>query len=412
MEKTEVVIIGSGLSGLSCAAHLAKAGVKFVLLERGEELGGRSRTEVVEGFRLNVGFQPLFSSSDLSGVVEKTALDLRPFSKEIWIHHNERFIKVSKPWAGSLFGVGASFGELSTFADRRKLARLVREARDLEIVQLSSILETSTFYALHQYGFSTPMVENVWKPYFGTLFLDTSLETSSRLFWNYCRLLTQGDLCLPGGGTGTIAALLASKIPPDAIRLKASIKAVEGKRVTLDKGAKIEASLGVVIATGYGEALKLLEETPPTQVHNGYCLYYSLPDTEYSEPVMILDGEGTGLVSSIMFPSALSPDYAPEGKTLCAIIVPVSPGFSERGLEAGVKGLLIRWFGPEVRAWTHLRTYPLEHAIPEHGSFRRGSQDHFHSLAGIYMCGSHFGDPSVEGAISSGKNVAEAISGS
>ena len=56
-EKTTVAIIGGGLAGLRCAMALEEAGVDFKLFEAGDEFGGRVRTDVVEGYRLDRGFQ-------------------------------------------------------------------------------------------------------------------------------------------------------------------------------------------------------------------------------------------------------------------------------------------------------------------------------------------------------------------
>lgn len=47
-----VIVIGAGLAGLNCAHALQKAGVNFLLLEQSDGVGGRVRTDVVDGFRL------------------------------------------------------------------------------------------------------------------------------------------------------------------------------------------------------------------------------------------------------------------------------------------------------------------------------------------------------------------------
>ena len=45
-----VVVIGSGFSGLSAACHLAKAGMDVTVLEKNEMPGGRARQFKVDGF--------------------------------------------------------------------------------------------------------------------------------------------------------------------------------------------------------------------------------------------------------------------------------------------------------------------------------------------------------------------------
>ena len=56
-----IVIIGGGLSGLTCATQLHAAGVEFTLLEASDGVGGRVRTDNVDGFLLDRGFQVLLT---------------------------------------------------------------------------------------------------------------------------------------------------------------------------------------------------------------------------------------------------------------------------------------------------------------------------------------------------------------
>jgi NADPH-dependent 2,4-dienoyl-CoA reductase/sulfur reductase-like enzyme len=75
----DVIIIGAGLAGLSCARVLHQAGVPFVLLEASDRVGGRVRTDRVEGFRLDRGFQVLQTAYPESRqILDYTGLNLKP----------------------------------------------------------------------------------------------------------------------------------------------------------------------------------------------------------------------------------------------------------------------------------------------------------------------------------------------
>ena len=63
--------MGAGLAGLSAARTLHQAGVSFVLLEASDGYGGRVRTDNVDGFLLDRGFQIFLSGVCGSGYREK-----------------------------------------------------------------------------------------------------------------------------------------------------------------------------------------------------------------------------------------------------------------------------------------------------------------------------------------------------
>ncbi len=55
--EADVVVVGAGLAGLHCAQLLQAAGLDAVLVEAADGPGGRVRTDVVDGFLLDRGFQ-------------------------------------------------------------------------------------------------------------------------------------------------------------------------------------------------------------------------------------------------------------------------------------------------------------------------------------------------------------------
>ena len=58
----DVVVIGAGLAGLTAARTLTAAGLDVAVLEASDGVGGRVRTDVVDGYRLDRGFQILLTA--------------------------------------------------------------------------------------------------------------------------------------------------------------------------------------------------------------------------------------------------------------------------------------------------------------------------------------------------------------
>ena len=65
-QKVEVAIIGAGLAGLACALELQKNKIDFQIFEASDGVGGRVRSDIVDGFILDRGFQ-LYNPSYTEG---------------------------------------------------------------------------------------------------------------------------------------------------------------------------------------------------------------------------------------------------------------------------------------------------------------------------------------------------------
>ena len=57
MSFQPVIIVGAGLAGLACAIELQKRQIPFLILEASDAPGGRVRTDCLDGFQLDRGFQ-------------------------------------------------------------------------------------------------------------------------------------------------------------------------------------------------------------------------------------------------------------------------------------------------------------------------------------------------------------------
>lgn len=110
-----VVVVGAGLAGLSCAVTLSKAGVPVSVLEASDGVGGRVRTDSVDGFLLDRGFQIFLSAyPEAKEMLDYGELDLKQFYPGAMVWCEGAFHRVSDPFRRPIDGV-LCLGELWGF---------------------------------------------------------------------------------------------------------------------------------------------------------------------------------------------------------------------------------------------------------------------------------------------------------
>src|SRR5450432_2848331 len=95
----DVLVVGAGVSGLVAAMELKRRGYSVVILEASDGVGGRARTDVVDGFLLDRGFQVLLTEyPEAKRLLDLTALQLHPFEPGALIRVKGSFHRIADPW--------------------------------------------------------------------------------------------------------------------------------------------------------------------------------------------------------------------------------------------------------------------------------------------------------------------------
>jgi phytoene dehydrogenase-like protein len=407
----DVYVVGAGLAGLRCARRLHERGVAATVLEAADGVGGRVRTDVVDGFLLDRGFQALLTAyPEARAALDYRELELHPFYPGAVVRTRGRFVTYADPFRRRWDGLRAVLAPLGGLGDMLKLASLRRRVTAGPVEELFARPETSTMEALARGGFSEEMVERLLRPLFGGLLLDRELGTSSRVFEFVYRMLAAGDLALPTRGMGAIPAQLAGGLPPGCVRLGQAVTGVGDGGLTLAGGERLQAKAVVVATDGPAAAGLLGGPAPPASVAVS-CLYFAADRAPVDEPVLVLDGDGEGPVNHLCVPSAVAPTYAPSGAALVSATVLDRPGLPQGAdLEAAVLGQLADWFGSAVVGWRHLATYHVPHARPaEPPGTLDPPQRPVRVRPGVYVCGDHRDNASIDGALTSGRRAADAL---
>lgn len=404
VSETDVIIVGAGLAGLACARRLTQSHLRTVVLEASDRVGGRVRTDVVEGFRLDRGFQVLQTAyPEARRVFDYARLDLRPFQPGALVRRGGRFWKVSDPTRRPGDALVSALAPVGSPADKLRVAVLRRRVRSVNPSELLRRPETSTLEALRSAGFSAQMIESLWRPLFAGIQLDPELATSSRMFEFVFRMLADGDASVPAAGIGALPAQLESALPAGSIRCGARVNRVEPGQVTIDDAAPV-AARAVVVATEAPEAARLVG-LPEVGSRSVSCLYFATGRPPVADPVLVLNGEGKGPINNLAVMSNAAPSYAPEGSALVSVSV---LGTGEGEDVGAVRDQLRAWFGPRVSTWRHLATYDIAHAQPDQRPPFTPERP-VRLAEGLYVAGDHRNTSSIQGALLSGRRAAEAV---
>ncbi|WP_442887904.1 protoporphyrinogen/coproporphyrinogen oxidase [Congregicoccus parvus] len=407
---SDVVIIGAGLAGLCCALRLQEAGVDYVVVEAGDRVGGRVRTEVSGGFRFDRGFQVFLSSyPEARRVLDFAALDLRYFEPGCLIASEGRLHPFVDPWRRPSALWKSVFGPFGTLGDKLRVARLRWRVTRPSIEQLLAQPDTTTDATLKAQGFGEEIVDAFFRPFLGGVFLDSELQTSSRKFRWLFRMFSRGRAAVPALGMGEIPRQLAARLPSERIRLNTKATQVTEGRVVLEDGRDLLCSQ-VVVATDPGTAIRLIEGLPPVAFRSVTNLQYSLADVPTKGAWLVVNGDGSGLVNNLAFMSEVSSEYAPKGRALASVSVLGCPELDDRALDDLVRQELVRWFGMIVGEWRLECVHRLREALPDQpagslGEVRRGArlQDW------LVVAGDWRNLASINGAMESGRLAAEAV---
>ena len=403
-QHADVVIVGAGLAGLVAARTLGLNGINSVILESSDGVGGRVRSDNVDGFVLDRGFQVLLTGyPEIHRHLDIDALKLRAFEPGALVWREGKGTVVGDPFRRPKTLVSTATASIGSVTDKARIALLRAKLLRSDPKALLRGDDIPTAAALRGMGFSSTMIDRFFRPLVGGIQLDPSLATSRRMFDVIFRTLADGDSAVPERGMGTITEQLASRLTHTSIHLDTPAVAVEPGRVVVSGGRSITAK-NVIVATEGPVAAALLG-LPQVESRSAGCVYFAADVAPVDGAYVILDGHGHGPVYNVAVMSHVSPAYAPPGKHLVAAAL---PGAIEGDLESAARRQLRSWWGPQVDNWRHLRTYRIAHGQPDQTPPFSPKKNV--SLGnGIFVCGDHRDTGSIQGAMFSGRRCAEAV---
>jgi protoporphyrinogen oxidase len=412
----DIAIIGGGLSGLAAARELSTQDVPFDLYEADDHVGGRVRTDHIDGFALDRGFQVLLTAyPDARQLFDYEALELGNFYPGALVHLADGDHRLADPFRHPIDGARTLFEPIGTIADKFRIARLRADLVGRSQQERWERPNVSTRRALREeYGFTDNIIRTFFEPFIGGITLDGELEASRRMFDFVFTMFSTGHAALPAGGMQQLPDQLAARLPSARLHTNARISAVEphpdGVTIHPEDGAP-ESYDAAILAIPPWE-LETVVEHPDLADHTDrphrsvQCVYFSAPTSPLADPLLMLNGRRDGPINNLSVPSDIADDYAPDGQSLVSVAVLEGDASGDGPLHRRVRRQAKAWFGDEVDDWQHLRTYDIERALPDQSPAFMASHRSPRLDENLYLAGDHLETSSIQGALSTGRHAA------
>ncbi len=412
MVDTDVVVVGGGLAGLRCGWRLAEAGRSVVVVEAAEAVGGRERTDEVDGFLLDRGFQVLNPAYPaVRRWVDLEALELRPFGAGVLVRRDRCLTELSHPLRHPA-GLPATLrsGLLTPSA----VAALVRWAGPVLIAPRRVVdgPDRSLRDGLDRVGLAGPLRAEVLEPFLAGVLAEDRGETSEAFTKLLVRMFALGVPGVPARGIRALPEQLAAAAVRAGADLRLGETVVEvtggasGAVLRLAGGEQL-AARAAVVAVG-PEAVGGLLDVPPPPTRGLQTWWFAAGERPTASTMIAVDGRRRGPVVNTAVMTNAAPELGPPGRHLvqATCLLPRSGGAA--ATEAEVRRQVGEVYGVDATRWQLLHRHDIPHALPAQPPPLRTTSPARVSPS-VYACGDHRDTASIQGALVSGHRVAGAV---
>jgi protoporphyrinogen oxidase len=414
---TDVLIIGGGIAGLTAARKLHQRGFSVKIIEATDRVGGRVKTDIVNGFRLDRGFQILLTAyPEAQKALNYSKLQLKTIDAGALLHTDKGIFEFSDPFRNPSKTLSTLANPVGSWADKLRMLLVKTEINGKDLQEIFTQPETSTYQALRQnYHFKSSLIEQFLNPFLAGIFLEKKLQTSNRMFDFVFQMFSNGAGAVPALGMEEIPRQLASILPNDAIITNERVVSINKNVVTTESGNEFEAKT-ILIATDSNRELTQSYQATSTENQKAAgttCLYFSMNKSIVKRPILCLNSLENRLVNNFVVMSDISSDYAPIDKSLLSVSIVTddeNKNFTEEELVEKARRELSLWYGTHAYEWNFLKSYSIPHALPNQNSVKyTPSNEDLKIHEGLYRCGDYLLNGSLNAAMRSGRLVANLI---
>jgi len=360
-KSPSIHIIGGGISGLIAARVLEEHGLSATIIEATDRLGGRVKTDVVDGYNLDHGFQVLLTAYPAAKkYLDFDALALQEFLPGSAIFKNGKQKIIGDPLRNLSLLLPTLFSGIGTVNDKLKILALNRRLKKKSIQNIFAEKEQTTLAYLENIGFSETIITDFFIPFFSGIFLENKLDTSSRMFEFVYKMFGEGNAALPKDGIQAIPKQLFEKLKNTTCVFNTKVKSVENGSIILESGEIIKSNFTIIATQASGLVSNLKNQA--TLWKSCDTLYFEVTKREIRKPLIGLIAAPNALINNIFYHTSLQTS-ATATKELLSVTVIDRQNLTNKQLVAEVQKELKELCN--IDSCTFIKQYNIPMALPK-----------------------------------------------
>ena len=359
-KSPSIHIIGGGISGLIAARVLEEYGLSATIIEATDRLGGRVKTDVVDGYSLDHGFQVLLTAYPAAKkYLDFDALALQEFLPGSAIFKNGKQKIIGDPLRNLSLLLPTLFSGIGTVNDKIKILALNRRLKKKSIQNIFAEKEQTTHVYLENIGFSEAIITNFFTPFFSGIFLENKLDTSSRMFEFVYKMFGEGNAALPKDGIQAIPKQLFEKLKSTTIIFNTKVKSVENGSIILESGETLKSNFTIIATQASGLVSNLKNQAMLWKSCD--TLYFEVAKREIKKPLIGLIAAPNALINNIFYHTSLQTS-ATATKELLSVTVIDRQNLTNKQLVTEVQKELKELCN--IDSCTFIKQYNIPMALP------------------------------------------------
>ncbi|GAB5553671.1 MAG: NAD(P)/FAD-dependent oxidoreductase [Saprospiraceae bacterium] len=409
MKQAPIVIIGAGVAGLVAAIHAEKTGKSIHLIEATDRPGGRVKTDEIDGFRLDHGFQVLLTAyHEAQRYLDFSTLQLKKFNNGALIFQGDKSYQIGDPLRDPSQLLNMAFSSVGTLKDKWLIFKLTQSLKKQDRSKVFKAQDQTTLAYLQDYGFSEQMINRFFRPFFGGIFLENDLNTSASMFRFVFKLFSEGSAAIPNLGIEAIVDQLKAQLSNTTFHFNQKVDKIEGKSLQLQDGTSMDFDK-VIIACPPGDILPNLQgsELAWTSTCN---LYFTTEKSILNSKSIALVTDPNSPINNFCVLTDVSDAYTSSGKSLVSVTLKKYP-------KTSMDLSFYQSIAKELASLTNypgditfLKRYDIPQALPVIDDLEYSLPNTQFTLTDdIYLAGDYLLNASLDAAMRTGRLAAEAM---